>query len=208
VRTLPADLCIIGGDLRMETHGPFLEALSLFRRVIPNVRARDGIIGVLGNHDCIEFVDQLKRDGIAFLINDARAIERNGERIWFVGVDDPHYFKCHDLEAAFAGVPSDAFSIFLAHSNEIYREASLHSPQLYLCGHTHAGQICLPLIGPVFTHSRAPRRLVRGPWLQGKMMGFTSSGVGVSGVPLRFRSNGEVLLITLKRGDRSGWEIA
>jgi predicted MPP superfamily phosphohydrolase len=207
VRTSPADLCIIGGDLRMETHGPFSEALSRLRQLMPHIRTKDGTLGVLGNHDCLEFVDTLKDDGVAFIINDSATIERNGERIWFVGVDDPHYYKCHDLELAFKDVPEKAFTVFLAHSNEVYREASVYSPQLYLCGHTHGGQICVPPFGAVFTHSRAPRRLVEGPWKQGKMMGFTSSGVGVSGIPVRFRSRGEVLLLTLRRRETEGWEV-
>ena len=97
------------------------------------------------------------------LLNDAKAIESNGEKIWIVGVDDPHYFKCHDLDAAFAEVPQGAFSIFVAHSNEIYREAAAYHPQLYLCGHTHGGQIQVPLLGAVFTHSKAPRSLIVRP---------------------------------------------
>ena len=162
VRTLPVDLCVVGGDLRMETHGPYSEALSRFMRVLSSIQANDGILGILGNHDCLEFVKPLEREGVSFLINDARSIERNGDRIWFVGVDDPHYYKCHDLGLAFEGVPPDAFAIFLAHSNEIYREASRYFPRLYLCGHTHAGQIQIPPFGPIFTHSSAPRSLVQG----------------------------------------------
>lgn len=196
---LPADLCVIGGDLRMETHGPFSEALSLMRRLIPAIHATDGVLGILGNHDCIEIVDVLEKEGMLFLVNDAVAIERNGEKIWFVGVDDPHYYRCDDLNQAFRAVQDGDFSIFLAHSNEIYREARQYNPKLYLCGHSHAGQIQLPFIGPLFTHSRAPRRYCKGTWRYRGMLGYTSNGVGVSGVPLRFFSHGEVALITLQR---------
>lgn len=204
VRDLPVDLCIIGGDLRMETHGPFSEALLHFSRLIPDIRARDGILGILGNHDCTEIIEPLGKMGVEFLVNDARAIRRNGEEIWFVGVDDPHYYKCHDLALAYSGVPAGAFTIFLAHSNEIYREAAQYGPQLYLCGHSHAGQIRIPKFGPIFTHSRAPRRLCWGPWSHNGMIGYTSGGVGVSGVPVRFSSYGEVSLITLRRERTSG----
>jgi uncharacterized protein len=198
VRTQPVDLCIVGGDLRMDSHGPFTEALSRFQRLIGEIRARDGIFGVMGNHDCLEMMEPLEEFGMTVLVNDAKAVEINGERIWIVGVDDPHYFKCHDLDAAFAEVPEGAFSILVAHSNEIYREAAAYQPQLYLCGHTHGGQIQVPFLGAIFTHSKAPRSLLYGPWKYDRMIGYTSCGVGVSGVPVRFSTQGEILLITLK----------
>ncbi|NTV41882.1 MAG: CDP-archaeol synthase [Syntrophobacteraceae bacterium] len=199
VDDLEVDLCILGGDFRMETYGPFEEALRQLGELAPRIRTRDGVYGVLGNHDCLEMVKPLEKLGVNFLINDAKAIERNGERIWIVGIDDPHHFKCHDLDVAFEEVPQGSFSIFLAHSNEVYKEAARHGTRLYLCGHTHGGQIRVPLLGPVFTHSSAPRRLCYGEWRHGHMAGFTSCGVGVSGVPVRFSTKGEVLLVTLKR---------
>ena len=201
VRRYPVDLCIFGGDLRMDHHGPFAEALDRFFRLLPEIQAKDGIIAVLGNHDCLEMIEPLADAGLTVLLNDSQAIERNGEKIWIVGVDDPHYFKCHDLKLAFTGVPTGSFRIFLAHSNEIYREAAAYHPQLYLCGHTHGGQIQVPLLGPIFTHSSAPRSLFYGPWTYQQMLGYTSCGVGVSGAPVRFSTQGEVLLITL-RSDR------
>lgn len=199
VREIRTDLCIIGGDFRMETYGPFDKVLGEIRDLIPHVHSRDGVFGVLGNHDCLEMVKPLERLGVQFLINDARAIERNGERIWIVGIDDPHHFQCHDLGVAFEDVPMGAFSIFLAHSNEVYGEAAKYEPRLYLCGHCHGGQICIPVVGPVFTHSRAPRRLCHGEWRHEGMVGYTSCGVGVSGVPVRFATQGEILVITLRR---------
>lgn len=204
VKALPVDLCIIGGDVRMETHGPFSEALLHLERLIPDIEARDGILGILGNHDCTEIIEPLGEMGVQFLVNDAKAIRRNGEEIWIVGVDDPHYYKCHDLDQAFSTVPPGAFSIFLAHSNEVYREASQYKPQLYLCGHSHAGQIQIEPFGPIFTHSRAPRRFCCGTWQYNGMSGYTSCGVGVSGIPVRFSSRGEVTIITLKKKPENG----
>jgi predicted MPP superfamily phosphohydrolase len=194
-----ADLCIFGGDLRMETHGPFKDALARLDRLLPFIHARDGILGILGNHDCTEIIAPLEAMGIELLINEATAIERSGKKIWIVGVDDPHYYRCHDLAEAFRQVPPQDFSILVAHSNEIYEDAAGHGPRLYLCGHSHAGQIQIPPVGPIFTHSRAPRRYCHGTWEYGTMKGFTSCGVGVSGVPVRFGSRGEVAVITLKR---------
>ena len=94
------------------------------------------------------------------------------------------------------------FIIFVAHSPEAYKEAAKHMSSLYLCGHTHGGQIRLPFYdGPIITHSRAPRRTAGGLWKYGDMRGYTSSGVGTSGVPLRFNCPGEVVFLTLKKQD-------
>jgi len=144
-------------------------------------------------------VEGLQENGITFLINDSRPIQRNGDRIWLVGVDDPHYFKAHNLPEAFSEVPQRAFSLLFAHSNEIYRQARGYMPNLYLCGHTHGGQIHIPPFGPIFTHSGAPRYMCMGHWTYEGMRGYTSAGVGVSGVPVRFNTKGEITVITLRR---------
>jgi len=202
VKPIRADLCIIGGDLRMETHGSFAPALAQLRRLLPEIRAKDGIYGILGNHDCLEIIEPLSEHGIQFLVNDSAVLTRDGERIHLAGVDDPHYFKCHDLDQAFEKVPPREFAILASHSNEIYRQAAAYGPRLYLCGHTHGGQIRLPVVGALFTHSKAPRRLLHGRWSYDGMEGYTSGGVGVSGVPVRFATEGEVSVITLKRKTR------
>ena len=199
VRETPVDMCVLGGDFRANTYGPFTAALFEMRRLLPEIHARDGILGVLGNHDCVEIVDSLRENGVVFLVNDSQAVERNGECIWIVGADDCHYFKAHDLESSFAGLPLQAFSILVSHSNEIYKEAFNYRPNLLICGHTHAGQIQVPPFGPIFTHSKAPRRFCRGKWDYEGMLGYTSAGAGVSGVPVRFNSKGEVTVITLRK---------
>lgn len=199
IKDMPVDLCIIGGDIRMEVHGPIIPSLRHLRRLIRHVRSKHGIVGILGNHDSIEMVPDLEEAGIIMLINESRAIEMDGRKIWIVGVDDPHYYKMHDVQRAFKQVPDSDFKIFVAHSPEAYLEAAAFRPQLYLCGHTHGGQICLPGSKPLFTNSRAPRKTAVGRWKQGEMTGYTSRGAGASGVPLRFNCPGEISLITLLR---------
>jgi hypothetical protein len=202
LRSTSADLCLLGGDIRMETYGPMDEALSRCFRLLPEIKAQDGIYGVLGNHDCIEMIPQLREAGLTILVNEAVSIERGTERIWIVGIDDPHHFQCHDLVHAFDRVPENEFVIFMSHSPEVYREAADLGARLYLCGHTHAGQIQIAPLGPIFTHSRTGRRFSQGVWEYQGMQGYTSSGVGVSGVPVRFFSHGEVVTVALKKSRR------
>jgi len=199
VKCLKPDLCIMGGDYRTEAWGSFSKALFHLKNLLDNIQAKDGIYAVLGNHDCLEMVSPLKEKNVEFLVNDTQCIEKDGDRIWIAGVDDPYYFQGHNLEETFDQIPGNGFTIFVSHTPEIFREAARYSPKLYLCGHTHAGQVQLPYFGPVITHFKGPRKMVHGKWSYKGMQGYTSSGVGTSGVPVRFGCCGEVVLITLKR---------
>ncbi|MFO8031910.1 MAG: CDP-archaeol synthase [Desulfohalobiaceae bacterium] len=194
------DLCLLGGDYRMRTHGTYQEALGHLRRLLQKIDAPDGILAVLGNHDCLEMVETLHSQGARVLINDSCRIDKGSQHIWIAGVDDPHYYRCHDLELAFQGIPPEDFCLFLAHSPVLYQEAEKHGAKLYLAGHTHAGQIQIPPLGPIFTHCPAPRRFCSGFWTYQGLLGYTSPGVGVSGVPVRFNCSGEVSVITLVQG--------
>ena len=73
--------------------------------------------------------------------------------------------------------------------------------RLYLAGHTHGGQICWPGGHPLITHLHRLRHYSRGLWRHGEMLGYTNTGAGVSGLPVRFHSRGEVALVTLRRGE-------
>lgn len=193
------DLCLLGGDIRMKTYGPMAKCLRHLRDLLPNVQSRHGIFGVLGNHDCIEMAVDLEESGLVMLVNDSWEVSRDGESIWVVGLDDPHYYKVDDAGRACRDIPDHGFKIFLAHSPEAYKSAADYSSRLYLCGHTHGGQICLPGSRAIFTNSRAPRFTAVGRWQYKKMRGYTSRGAGSSGVPLRFNCPGEISLITLRR---------
>lgn len=200
IEKMEVDICLIGGDIRMKTYGAMAPCLAELRRLIPHIRSRHGIFAVLGNHDCIEMAVDMEASGLIMLINDSWEISKNDESIWLVGVDDPHYYRVDNAQQAVQSIPVHGFKIFLAHSPEAYRSAADAQSQLYLCGHTHGGQICLPGCGPIFTNSRAPRFTAAGCWQHKGMTGYTSSGAGASGVPLRFNCPGEITLITLHRG--------
>lgn len=201
IRTVEADICLLGGDIRMLTYGPIAPCLRQLRRLTGHIKTKNGILGVLGNHDCIEMAPDLEEAGVLMLINDAWKIERGKAALWVVGIDDPHYYQVHDAAKAFADVPPGSFKIFLAHSPEAFHEVREFQPQLYLCGHTHGGQIRLPGGPPIYTNSRAPRTTADGPWQYHGMQGYTSRGVGASGTPLRFNCPGEILLLTLRKAN-------
>ena len=124
--------------------------------------------------------------------------------MWIAGVDDPHYYGCDDLPGALSDVPKDAFKVLLAHSPEMYREADAAGIHLYLCGHTHAGQIRLPkpfrdAWAAPFQNADCPREYTHGAWSHGALQGYTSAGVGTSLLPVRYNCPPEIIVIELRR---------
>lgn len=196
---IEADVCVLTGDYRYKLDGSSDGVFGPMRRILGRVRTRHGILAILGNHDTSNMVAPLEGMGVRVLINAAAAIRRGEESIWFVGLDDPHYFGCEDLATALAPVPEGAFKVLLVHSPEMVEDAAAAGINLYLCGHTHGGQIRLPAIGPVVINSNCPRRYTAGVWHFGNLKGYTSLGLGSSVVPARFHCPPEIALLELRR---------
>ena len=195
---VPVDLCVLTGDYRYQTHGPCDAVYPRMRRILNAVRSRHGIVGILGNHDCADIAVELERLGVGMLINEAVEVGARGGRLWVIGTDDPHD-GCDDLPAAMEGVPLGEFKLLLAHSPELFHEAAGAGIDLYLAGHTHAGQIRLPLIGPITTNAECPRAFTRGHWSHFGMQGHTTAGVGCSMLPIRFGCPPEIVVLELAR---------
>jgi predicted MPP superfamily phosphohydrolase len=203
IEDLEVDLCVLTGDYRFEVHGPCHAVYHNLEKILPKVKARYGMVGVLGNHDFAEEVIELERMGVRMLINESFELKIGNASIAIIGVDDPHYYGCDDLDAAMRGLPHDLFKLLLVHSPEIIKEAEAKEIDLYLCGHTHGGQICLPLIGPIIVNANCSRKYTRGIWQYKKVKGYTNAGVGSSGVPVRFFCPPEIGVIELRRSNPS-----
>jgi uncharacterized protein len=192
------DLVVLTGDYRTELHGPILPVMRLLRRLIPGLRGRHGILAILGNHDDCHMVAPLEEMGMRVLINETTTIERGNSAIALVGTDDVHYYYTDQALHALERAAEAPFSIALVHSPELYDAASALGIDLYLCGHTHAGQICLPGGIPLITHLSRGRRFFRGVWRHRAMRGVTHGGTGTSGIPVRFNTRGEILVHHLR----------
>jgi hypothetical protein len=201
IADLRADICVLTGDYRFRVKGDHCKALDQTLRLVEHLRKHfDGIYGVLGNHDSLAIGEGLEKAGVEMLLNRAQPITRNGEEIWLTGVDDPHYYACHDLGVALGQIPShDAFKVLLVHSPVLYREASDAGIHLYLCGHTHGGQIRIPGFGALIKNTPTPRRYIDGLWRYNGMVGLTHRGVGSSLIPLRLACPPEIWVIELRR---------
>jgi predicted MPP superfamily phosphohydrolase len=197
---LRPDLCVMTGDYRYEINGPYDEVYPRMSGVLSKIHARLGTLGILGNHDAAEMAFWFERMGVRMLINDSVAIREEDSCLWFAGVDDQFDYRCADMPKAVSAIPAAGFKILLAHSPQMYGEASELGVRLYLCGHTHAGQVRLPVLGAVKKNAPVPRPFVQGHWTFGEMQGYTSWGAGCSTLPVRYRCPPEVALLQLRRG--------
>lgn len=192
VRQVDYELCVLTGDYRAETYGPSAAALEALRQLRTHLRG--DVYAVLGNHDSLSMVPAMEDMNIQVLLNEQVPIEYQGEVIHLAGIDDPHYYRADNLEKAADAIPEGAISLLLAHSPEIYRHAAHADFDVMLCGHTHAGQICLPGGLPLLCNARIPRAFCRGSWTYNDMAGYTSAGSGACMVDVRLNCPPEITL--------------
>lgn len=127
----------------------------------------------------------------------------NGQDISILGMDCTHDLPLDRKRFDRLVTKSDNSKpqLFLFHSPEIMPEVAEHGLDLYLCGHTHGGQVRLPLIGPILTSSQLGRRFVMGLYTIGRTSLYICRGLGLEGLSaprVRFLAPPELVLITLK----------
>lgn len=191
------DMIIITGDFQDKYLDPIDKTLEGLKKIIPEIMPP--IIGVLGNHDRLELITKLEalpsNNGIKILINESIKVQtKQGGQIVLQGIDDPHYYKTHNIKASNEG----GLKILLSHSPEIYKEALAKGINLCLSGHTHAGQLRLPWLGAVAKAADVPKRLLQGVWQYKSLQGHTSPGVGCSGLSIRLLCPPEITILELK----------
>ena len=118
-------------------------------------------------------------------------MQRGGSQMLVTGLDDLVKFQTDSAADALQSSP-DGFKIAIVHSPHGAEQAAQCGYALYLTGHTHGGQICLPGGMPIFTGMHGHRAFASDLWHCNGMTGYTTNGVGVSGSPVRFNSRGEV----------------
>jgi predicted MPP superfamily phosphohydrolase len=195
------DFCILGGDYSFGQARKGSLAYSRMSDVAAALRARSRVFGVLGNHDRYSIAQLLDECGVEMLVNESVCLEKDGDKMYLAGLDDCHYFGADDIALAGSEIENGAFKILLCHSPEPYSRAVKAGYSLYLAGHTHGGQICLPGGAVVVHGATVPRRLLKGRWRCDSMAGYTSRGAGTSGVAVRYFCPPEMTIITLRKGN-------
>ena len=200
LRDVEVDLLAVTGDIHGDHRNPIEQSTRLLAEALADVRVRGPRLAVLGNHDSADMASMLERVGFDVLINRSIVLQRAGAQLRVTGLDDVHQFYTEAAPAAFDRHDGEC-RIALVHSAELADVADRAGYALYLCGHTHGGQICLPGGKPIVTQLTRCRHAAVGSWRQGQMAGYTNSGLGVAPPTVRFNSRGEVAVITLRRGN-------
>ena len=209
VNSLQPDVIVLLGDMIHRTHDAS-RCLSL----LSGLRAGDGVWACLGNHEhgCVWYsrflgsasglpTDEWRRiyaeAGIELLVNESKPLQKHGSRIWLVGVDDA-YSGCDDLPAALSEVEKDDFCLAITHSPDLIDDPRIAEVGLLLAGHTHGGQVRLPLLGPLYAPCRRARERAGGLIRTNGTTMYVTRGVG-EGIPIRLGCPREISLITVRR---------
>jgi len=195
---LKADIVVLTGDFVTYSRANIEPAAEILGRL----SARYGVLAVLGNHDFRVGADAvtlaLRRRRIEVLRNQHVAVQFGGASLYVAGVDDYGYGA--DVRRAVRGIPREAATVLLAHNPRIISLASRQGVSLVLAGHTHGGQVNLPLLGTVY--GRSPERLrYKIGWDRlGTTQIYVSRGIGTIVLPWRVRCPAEITRLELLPG--------
>jgi len=206
VNALAPDLVLLTGDYI--SHLPLsynfvLGAMHRCGEVLSDIACPQRF-AVMGNHDTILGVSIvqpiLAAAGISLLVDEHVPIERGGHRFWLCGVNDPLTFV-PDLSSAIPANP-DGPVLLMSHGPDYADEVLAHPRgrlvDLMLAGHSHGGQVRLPLVGALHTPPGG-KKYVEGPFRIGRMQLYVNRGIGTVGVPFRLNCPPEITLLTLRR---------
>lgn len=208
---LMPDLVLLTGDYVY--HGP--EYVRPVVRELTRLRANIGVVGVLGNHDWTDgggvYIKRVFADEGIRLIDNARVfvapsrrmVDEAREGLCVAGVGDLWEDKCL-YARALGGVSGGVPRILLSHNPDVAEEGEFirsgYRVDLMLSGHTHGGQVRLPLIGSPVTNSAFGQKYAKGLVAGPVCPVFVSRGLGMTVMPIRVGVRPEVAVIELRMG--------
>ena len=197
LRDVSADMAVLAGDIQSWGTPAAAVAAEQLLPLLDVLDVRDGVFAVLGNHDSHDLVNALEALAIRVLINEDAVVARQQFRLRITGLDDVNTFFTEQAEQALRPSAEADASIALVHSPEMADVAAAAGYELYLSGHTHGGQICLPGGRPILTALDRHRELATGLWEHRNMTGYTSRGIGVAR-RARFNCPPEIAILRLR----------
>lgn len=200
IAALAPDLVLFGGDyVNMQPFGGGRVPPRTTAAALSRLQAPLGRFAILGNHDYVygehAVADAFEQHGIPVLDHARRSMRFQDHAIDLVGVPDAHVTRA-EAYALLAGLSAQRPTIVLAHDPVWFAHLPA-GPHLMLAGHTHGGQIKLPGIGVVRTATKAPRRWVHGLIAERGQYLYVTSGIGTSGLPLRWGVPPEIAVLDM-----------
>jgi predicted MPP superfamily phosphohydrolase len=172
--------------------------------ILSELRPRVGSYAILGNHDYYQGAGHtaraMRRVKINMLIDKRDRLEARGAKLSLFGVDDLYYGDT-DVVRLLREVPEHEPRLVLAHNPDFIERFARRNQHvdLMMSGHTHGGQIRFPLVGAPHIDSSYGQRYARGLNRCREMQIYTTRGVGMVGLPVRFDCPPEVVLYTLRQ---------
>lgn len=195
-----ADAVFLGGDYLIQDvlFGKFVPAQAIADRLRP-LTARKPVFAVLGNHDWWDdgprMQAALESAGVVVLENQSRRVVLRGCEVWIAGIGD-YWEGKPDPGRAFAGIPAGAPVLALTHNPDVFPVMPSRAA-LVVAGHTHGGQVNLPLLGRLVVPSQYEDRYAIGHIVEGGRHLFVTPGIGTSILPVRFGVTPEISRLTL-----------
>lgn len=187
---LEFDFCIITGDI-IDTKVKFikkqLEILNLFKKEV---------FYISGNHDLFYGLEDLKKEltNFIFMDNETLKINYKNEIIHLAGLPDrfSKFFKIKREEKIVKDFLQNSPSIFISHQPKDYKIALNSNSNLFLCGHTHGGQIY-----PFHYLVKLVQPFLAGLFYKNKTAIYVNKGLGTWGVDFRFKADAEITILKL-----------
>ena len=194
------DLVVLLGDYVIHgvVGGHFVDPEPTARD-LGRLRARHGVFAVLGNHDWWWDGERVRgalgSAGIRVLENQAVVLGDGDQRFWVAGLADL-WTRTPDIGATLRPIPVREPVLLLSHNPDVFPAVPARV-SLTLAGHTHGGQVAIPLIGPPIVPSRFGSRYAAGLIEEGGRTMFVTTGLGTSIIPVRFRVPPEIAVLSL-----------
>ncbi len=195
INSLKPDVIVFTGDA-LNTPA----ALALFKETMKNLEASIAKLAVYGNWDTRHWGKLDYYSGTGFKLLDAETVElaKNGETITFSGLscDNPHA-----VEKTLRNLSKDCFNLFCYHFPDLIEYMDSLNVDLYLCGHTHGGQVALPFYGALITLSEPGKKYESGMYLVGKTTLYVNRGIGLERLPapqVRFFARPEITVFDIE----------
>ena len=192
------DLVAITGDFVTYDPDEFEEDLV---GALQKLEPRDSSVAILGNHD--HWTDPvlirriLHQSNVIDLSNHVLTLRRGEDSLHIAGVDDTME-KLDDLDFVLEQIPEEGAAILLAHEPDFARKsASSGRFDLQLSGHSHGGQIVLPLVGPPVLPPLG-RKYPKGFYKIKDMHLYTNRGIGTTSIRLRINCPPEIAVLALQ----------
>jgi predicted MPP superfamily phosphohydrolase len=197
---LKVDVFVLTGDYAPSYTAAPQTVYAKLRRIVQKVQARHGTYAILGNYDSAGLARLIRADDAChLLINQQVHLMINGAPLSITGTDDPYDQQPGPIGEALSQI-GPGYNLALVHTPDLAAAAAAAGHDLYLCGHTHAGQICLPGGKAIFTNCKQRPDLAAGLWREKNMWGYTTRGAGVSGIARRLNCPPEAALFRLVAG--------